>query len=412
MRTEVELISTGSELLSGRTLNRHAQYLGEELARIGLRLTRDTTLGDDRTAIADAVRSSLERVDVVFVTGGLGPTVDDVTRDSLADVLNREVVTDEESLRRLHEKYASFDRTVTEGAARQALIVQGARALPNSVGVSPGELIEIDGRMIFLLPGPPRELKAVFQEHVVPCLVEYFGSRTLPEEKVFQVCGMGESDIISLLEINDFPPEEIDIAYCAAPGRVEVRLSAPHEREDELESAASALRSLLGHHVFTEDRRAMEEVVGGMLRERGVKLATAESCTGGLVGERITAVAGSSDYYLGGIISYANKVKVAELGVDWATLASDGAVSEAVARQMAEGVRESLGADYSIAVTGIAGPAGGTEEKPVGLVYIAVADKHRTIIKKKRFPGDREWIRLWTCQFALDLLRRRLIGAV
>ena len=407
--SHAELISTGAELLSGRSVNTHARLLGERLGRLGIELKRDTTISDDSLTIQRVLQEALQRVDLIIISGGLGPTNDDLTREAVADVLGRSVVSDEASLRALRERMRRAGRPLNPARERQARIVEGAMALSNAVGLAPGQRLEHEGRAIFLLPGPPAEFEAVLDEHVIPWLTEQRGGAAALRERVLSVCGLAEADIVQRFEGANFPPAGIVTAYCAAAGRVEVRLHPePHTDDEALDAAAECAAELLGDAVFARERIELEALVGRLLSERGQTLATAESCTGGLIGERMTSVSGSSSYYLGGIISYADDVKVAELGVDSDVLAREGAVSEAVVRQMAEGVRSRFGADYGLAVTGIAGPEGGTEAKPVGLVHIAVAHAGGVTAERHVFPGNRATIRAWTCRKALMLLFRQL----
>ena len=412
MTRAVELVSTGSELLSGRTLNRHAQVLGDHLHELGLKLLRDTTVPDDIDLIQEAIESALRRVDIVLVSGGLGPTSDDVTREAIAKMLGRTIVMDEPSVEALRQRFRRMGRAVTEQGERQARVVEGAAALSNSVGAAPGERIELDKKVIFVLPGPPREFLAVLEEHVIPWLKKNLDPIAKPAERMFLVCGLGESDIVLRFETAGFPPDGLDVAYSAAPGRVEIRIAAPPEKGKLVEDSGSEIRRLLGDNIFSEQPLEMEEVIGRLLVQQKATLATAESCTGGLIGHRVTTVSGSSNYYLGGVIAYSNDVKIRELGVSGETLKQFGAVSEAVAREMAVGVRQRCESDFGLAVTGIAGPTGGTPEKPVGLVFIALADRHTSWVKRIQFPGTRPWIKEWASQMALDLLRRRLIGVL
>jgi nicotinamide-nucleotide amidase len=410
MRQEVELVSTGAELLNGRTVNRHAAVLGDYLRPLGMKLVRDTTVPDDIDLIEEAVSSALKRVDIVVVSGGLGPTSDDVTREAIAQLLNRRIVMDATALDALRKRFQAMGRAVTEQQERQAKVVEGAVALLNPVGAAPGQCLELESKIIFILPGPPREFLAVLEKRVLPCLQKKMGALKPLVEKIFLVCGIGESDIVARFEKEGFPPPGIDAAYCAAPGRLEVRLTSPDNDEGAVNRAAETVRPILGDCVFAEERQEMEEVVGQLLRREKATLATAESCTGGLVGHLITSVSGSSDYYLGGLVAYANEVKIRELSVNANALDRLGAVSEEVARQMARGVRERFNSDYGLSVTGIAGPTGGAPEKPLGLVYAAVADKTRVWARRHCFSGDRSSVKTWSSQMALDLLRRRLQG--
>jgi nicotinamide-nucleotide amidase len=289
---------------------------------------------------------------------------------------------------------------------QQALIVEGAQALPNRVGAAPGQYIELDRKCIFVLPGPPGEFKAVLHDHVIPRLREIFQTESGFREKLFMTCGLPEADMITLFEREQFPPAGVDIAFCAAPGRIEVRLSSYDQ--EKLEQAAARLRTLIKHHIFAQERMTMAQAVGRLLIEKGQTVATAESCTGGMLGAELTDFSGSSRFYKGGIIAYDNDVKDRQLGVAAATLEQQGAVSAETAKQMAAGVRERLQADYGLGITGIAGPSGGTSEKPVGLVYIGLADVRQVTAHEFQFGGGRERVREWSRQMALFLLRERI----
>ena len=412
MSPGVELVTTGSELLSGRTLNRHAQTLGRVLHTLGLNLLRDTTVPDDVKVIEEAISSALKRADIVFVSGGLGPTSDDVTREAIARLLGRAVVRHGPSVEAMRERYRKGGWVLTEQSERQANVVEGSDVLPNSVGAAPGQRIEADGKTIFILPGPPREFLAVLEAHVVPWLRANLGPLPPHAERTLMVCGIGESNIVAIFEKNGFPPAGIDAAYSAAPGRIEITLSSPTRETGAVDAAAERAKELLAPNVFAEGRLALEEVVGRLLTDRRATLATAESCTGGLIGHRVTNVDGSSHYYLGGVVAYSNEAKARDLGVAFDAINKHGAVSEEVARQMAVGVRKRFGSSYGLAVTGIAGPTGGTSDKPVGLVCIAIADGREICARQFRFLGDRENIKEWSSQMALDLLRRRLQGVL
>ena len=317
---------------------------------------------------------------------------------------------DSKALDTLQKRFQAMGRAVTEQQERQAKVLEGAVALLNPVGAAPGQRLELDGKVIFILPGPPLEFLAVLERHVLPFLREKGGALKPLVEKIFLVCDIGESDIVARFEKAGFPPPGIDVAYCATPGRIEVRLTSPDHDEGDVNRAAETARPILGDCIFAEERQEMEEVIGQLLRREKATLATAESCTGGLIGHRLTSVSGSSDYYLGGIVAYANEVKIRELSVSADALHRLGAVSEEVARQMAGGVRKRFNSDYGLSITGIAGPTGGTPEKPVGLVYAAVADKTRVWVRRRCFSSDRSVVKMWSSQMALDLLRHRLQG--
>lgn len=410
MNADIELVTTGSELLNGRTVNRHAQVLGDHLHLIGLRLVRDTTVGDDVNVIRDAVASAMTRVDVVVVTGGLGPTCDDVTREAVAALLGRGIVMDPGALEAMRERYRRMNRRLTELSERQACIVEGSVALPNPAGAAPGQILESGGKVVFILPGPPREFLAVLEGSVLPWLRRNVSPACLPAERNFLICGIGESDIVARLEQAGFLAEGMEVAYSAKPGRIELRLLSSTLAQAQVDEAAVTVRRALGDFIYSEERLEMEDVVGRLLAEQGTTLATAESCTGGLIGHRITSVSGSSRYYLGGVIAYSNEAKVRELAVSAEAIAEHGAVSGKVAAQMAAGVRAAFGSDFGLGITGVAGPTGGTPDKPVGLVYAAVADRDRSWVRRFQFASDRTTIQEWSAQLALDLLRRRLLG--
>jgi len=406
MRPEIEIITTGSELLNGRTVNRHAHTLAQLLDTIGLSITRDTTIHDNSQDIIDTLKDALGRVDIVMLSGGLGPTQDDITRDSVAAWLGRDCVMHQPSL----DKIQSFCKTrrwpSTPARDRQALIVEGAEAFLNPVGAAPGECILWEGKAIFLLPGPPDEFYAIVEKFVIPWLKERVSPDTY-RQRIFMTCGLPEATLLTRFSAAAFPPSGIDVGYCAAPGRVEVRLSTLDTTGD-LDAASVQLRELLGEALFAEERITLSEALGRILLEKEKTLSTAESCTGGWIGKLLTDASGSSAYYRGGIIAYANEIKVAQLGVEESTLEEKGAVSEEVACQMASGVRLRFKTDYGIGITGISGPTGGSEEKPVGLVYIGISDKETTSATSFVFGRQRAGNREWSAHMALNLLRLQL----
>lgn len=406
MTPHIELISTGNELLIGRTINSHAHALARALAPTGVRLIRDTTIPDDPHVLLATLKEALQRVDVVVITGGLGPTSDDITRETLAMWLDRPLVLDKVAADSIRQSCEVRGLEASQARLRQALVVDGATVWQNPVGAAPGERIEKDGKYVVLLPGPPRELEPMLVQSFVPWIQKQF-KLAPPPEQIFLLAGRAEGDIVTLFEKNKFPPDGVEVAYCASPGSLEIRFYA--KTQDKLKSVADQARKILGDSIFAEERVMLEEVVGRMLASKKLTLATAESCTGGLLGHRITNVSGSSAYYLGGVVAYDNRIKTKMLGVSEDTLAEHGAVSADTAKQMAEGVRIRLGADYGIGITGLAGPAGGTIEKPVGLVYIALAGNDCTEVQDRRFGSDREMIKFMSTQAALDMLRLRLM---
>lgn len=401
----VELITTGAELLNGNVVNRHAQWLGRELAARGWDLVRDTTVADDPAAIREALLGAVARCEVVIITGGLGPTSDDVTREVAAMWLGTGLVMHEPSRHVVREIYARRNKPLNSLVERHALVVEGTEVLANHHGLAPGEYLQKDGRHLFLLPGPPREFQGVMRDHVLSW-VEACRIGRATRRQVFQVAGLGESDLVARLVVRGFDEQAVEVAYCAAPSLVTVRLEEKSGLADAFDRAVMLVREELGDAIFAEREVGMEHVVFDLLKARGQTLAVAESCTGGLLGARITALPGSSTVFRGGVIAYANQVKMGLLGVPETLLASQGAVSDSVARVMAEGVRVCCGADIGVAITGIAGPDGGTLEKPVGLVYIAAAGKGGLLSRELRLAGDRETTREAAVLLALDLVRK------
>jgi nicotinamide-nucleotide amidase len=407
MKPGVELVSTGLELLTGRTVNTHAHTLARHLAPLGLRLLRDTTVPDDREVIRQAVAEALQRVDLVVVSGGLGPTSDDLTREAVADLAGVGLVMHEPSRQAICDRYARTGRVLNDSVERHALVLEGAEVMMNPVGLAPGEDIRFQDQRIFLLPGPPHEFEAILAEHLVPRLA---GLAPAPpqEMRMFQICGMGESDLISRLGGNDFPGAGLEVAYCASIGRVEVRLWGPPEKREELDRVAGQLRAVAGPCLYAERPIAAGGGGGRTAARRQLTLATAESCTGGLVSHRLTNIAGSSAWFRGGVVAYANEAKVRDLGVSGDHAANGRRGERAVARQMAEGVRARFGTDLGLGITGIAGPGGGTAQKPVGLVYCAVADARGTDVGSTGSPdgapssrtGAPRWRSTW-CGAAL-----------
>jgi nicotinamide-nucleotide amidase len=416
----IELINTGSELLLGRVLNTHQQWICRQLADLGYEVNRQTCVADDGRQIQAAVGESLSRADLVITTGGLGPTSDDLTRDLIAQLLGRELTLDPETLGRIEQFFAQRHRTMPASAKVQALIPAGARVLRNANGTAPGLAIEVrpnsfraDGRpsWLILLPGPPRELRPMFAESVVPLL-----ARELPPPErwvclILKTTGLGESLVEEKIAgpLQKLVQAGLELGYCARIGEVEVRLAARGGGAESLvQQAENMVRQLLGPLVFAAGDESMESTLVRMLTERAKTVALAESCTGGMLAHRLTNVPGASAVLKCGLVTYSNEAKRDFLGVSAAALDEHGAVSEVVARFMAEGARQRCRADYALAVTGIAGPGGGSEAKPVGTVYMALADEKGTAVERQFNPLDRETFKWVTSQQAMDLLRRAL----
>jgi nicotinamide-nucleotide amidase len=411
-----EIIGVGTELLLGQIVNTNAAWIGQRLADVGWDCLRHTAVGDNEGRIADTVREALGRADAVIVTGGLGPTQDDVTREALAAVSGVRLVRQPELEQWLRDRFARMGvRRMADMNLRQADVPEGARTIDNPRGTAPGLIVEIGGKPVYAVPGVPREMEGMLEQVVLPDLAVRAGEGRAIVSRTLRTAGVGESRLAERLTPlwEEAGSGEVTLAYLASPGEVRVRLTAVGAtREEALAEIApleARIRDELGEIVYGTDDETLEAVVGRLLRERGRTLATAESLTGGLLGGRITGIGGSSDYYLGGVVAYATDAKAAQLGVDPALLETDGPVSEPVAAAMAAGVRATFGADYGLAVTGVAGP---TEQsgRRVGTLCLGVADTNGTATTTLTAPGDRTQVRLWTCAVALDLLRRRLEG--
>ncbi len=400
MTSRVELITTGTELLLGFTVNTHVNYIAQKLADIGLRLDRHTTVGDNRAELRAAISEALARSEVVLVTGGLGPTADDCTREVVAELLGRQLVRDETIADTIRERFRQRGIQMPEPVLSQALVPVGAQVLPNPNGTAPGLAIEHENKLIVLLPGPPRELRPMFEQYVLPVLEQNFAPADRPVCRVFKVVGLAESVVEQ--RIGKLP--DVELGFCAKMGEVEVRIIGK-----DIADAERRIRAALGDHIFGTGDERLEQVVVSLLTAAGKTVAVAESCTGGLIAHRLTNVSGASKVLLTGYVTYSNESKIKLLGVREETLAAHGAVSEQVCREMAEGCRQRSGADFALATTGIAGPTGGTPEKPVGLVYIALATPARTEVKRHRLLFDRETFKFFASQNALDMLRRELL---
>jgi len=410
---KAELIFTGSELLQGRVLNSHAQYLGRQLSQSGIKVTLQTTVGDDMERLEHVLRQALERSDLILITGGLGPTTDDITKEAVAEVLGVPMVLDEKSLERIKEIFESRGMSMPESNVKQAYFPEGATILPNTRGTAPGTLIEKDNKIIAMLPGPPHELYVMFEEALLPLLLKKAGGRTFTSSKVFKLTGISESSVQDL--VKDLGGQgNPSITYLARPGEVQVRVTALAQSKEQAEEMVAELsekvRRRLDDYVFSCDEEAVEYAVGKLLLKTGMSLSVAESCTGGLIGARLTDVPGSSEYFMGGVVVYSNELKQSLLGVPPEIIEQYGAVSRQTAVAMAEGVRNLARTSLGLAVTGIAGPGGATPAKPRGLVYISLASADGTSWKEFRFPGERSAVRRGTVNAALNMVRNYLLS--
>ncbi|BCV25006.1 competence/damage-inducible protein A [Gelria sp. Kuro-4] len=413
---EAEIISVGTELLLGQIVNTDAQYLGERLAALGIDLHRITTVGDNAPRLQAALAAAWGRADLILLTGGLGPTQDDLTKETAAAFLGLELILDEGALEHIRCFFARTGRTMPPANVKQALIPAGGQVLPNPNGTAPGVWVEKNGHIVVIMPGPPFELKPMFESAVVPKLRARLsgGERRVIKSRVLKLYGIGESHAEELVRDLIAKQENPTLAPYAKETEIQFRLTAKAGSEEEADALLAGLEKeveeRLGPYIFARDNETMQEVVGRLLKAREATLAVAESCTGGLVADWLTNVPGSSEYFLGGVVSYSNAAKEKVLGVPPALLAQQGAVSAEVAEAMAKGVRALLGADYGAAVTGLAGPGGGTPEKPVGLVFVAAADAGRVVSERYEWRGGRLVIKRRAAQAALNLLRRLVAG--
>lgn len=405
-----ELVTTGSELLLGQIVNTNAAYMAQELNRMGVDVCFQTTVGDNRVRMKEVLTHALSRADLVITSGGLGPTRGDITKEVSAEIMGRTMARNEECVARLKAHFARLGREMTENNLRQAMIPEGAHIFVNQAGTAPGVALEKDGKLLVNLPGPPSEMKDMFQRSLAPYLVEKYGISSIIYSRVLRTYGIGESMLETKIDDLILAQKNPTLALLVRPTGVIIRITAKAENE----AAAGALiapvekeiRERLGSLVYGADEEKMEEIVGKELLERKLTVATAESCTGGLVASRLTDVAGSSGYVKGGIVSYTDEVKANTLGVPREILAEYGAVSEPTARAMAEGARKVLGADVAISTTGLAGPGGGTEKTPVGTVFIAASGVSGTVAEKHSFTGTRGQVKFRASQAALALLRK------
>jgi len=406
------LLNTGTELLAGDVHDTHLAFIAREIFSVGLRIEERRTVGDG-PAIGETLQELFSRGEIIFVTGGLGPTSDDITRDVVAELLGLKLQENAELLASLKERLKARGIKWVSSIARQAQVPAGAQILPNENGSASGLYLKADinpkicSPHIFLLPGPPRELQPMFRDSVMSILRSTVKGPPRFERRFYKIAFMGESVIEEAIGEKVLAIPGVELGYCARPGEVDVRIIGDRAALDQ---ADRVVRSQLGDSIFTTGDETLEEVLVKLLTKKKQTLAIAESCTGGLLANRITNVAGASAVLLAGYICYANEAKIDMLGVDPKLIKEQGAVSEQVARAMAEGARKRAGSTYALATTGVAGPSGGSREKPVGTVYVALASEREIKVKKLFFPSDRETFKQLVAQAAFEMLRRKLIS--
>jgi len=403
-----EIVCVGTELLMGEVVNTDAAYIGECLARLGIDVYHHTVVGDNRKRLAECIVQAIGRSDIVIASGGLGPTPDDLTKEVISEVMECTLELHEESLERMKAYFKKSNRVMSESNIKQAMMPVGQIVLPNNYGTAPGCIIEKDGKRIIMLPGPPNELTRMFDESVKPYLEK------LTEEKLYSrmyhIFGMGESRVAELLKDMMEKNSNPTVAPYAKTGEVHLRLCAKAKDEAEAEKimsdADAVIREKIGEYIYSTDNKTLPETVVGLLIDKGLTVTAAESCTGGLFSKLITDVSGASSVLNESYVTYANESKVKIVGVNPETIKEYGVVSEEVAVQMAQGAAKTSGSDIGVGITGIAGPGGGTDKKPVGLVYMAVHYKGKTTTRELHLNGERERVRYVTCLNVFDEIKK------
>jgi nicotinamide-nucleotide amidase len=405
---KAEIIAVGSELLTPDRLDTNSLFLTSELNGIGIEVVRKTIVGDDRDLLREVFREALGRVELIISSGGLGPTTDDLTRETVADLLGRKLKRNDAILHHIENRFRSMNREMPEVNVRQAMVPEGAEILENTRGTAPGLWLEDSGHVLTLLPGPPRELRPLFREQVLPRLERRVSGVRLHQREI-RVTGLGESHVEQrILPIYQRYPDVIT-TILAAPGETQIHLriwtdDTQHAKKT-LDEIVQGFELALTDRIFSEDGRSLEEVVAQELTLNGATIAAAESCTGGLLAQRLTSIAGSSSYFLGSVVCYSNELKTKWADVPPETILAKGAVSSEVAIALAEGIRRRVNSTFGVGITGVAGPGGGTEEKPVGTVHVALSHAGGVKERGMRFPGERENIRWQASQAALDMVR-------
>lgn len=410
---KAEIITIGDEILIGQIIDTNSSWIGQELSKMGVSVVHRTSVPDSQTAIIHALDQAKERAQIIIMTGGLGPTKDDITKLTLADYFNARLVMNEEVLEWVTKIFRMRKLPMIDTNKNQALVPDNCEVLFNKSGTAPGMWFDVDNRIYISMPGVPFEMKTIFTEQCLPRLHQQF-SFPIIKHRTILTCNIGESFLAKKIEaIESALPAHIKLAYLPNVGQVRLRLSGNHTDEKlllaEMDAVVQQFYTTIGEYIYGEELDTLENKVGELLKAKNKTLATAESCTGGYIAHLITSVPGCSSYYQGSIISYANAIKINELGVSEEILKTVGAVSEACVTQMAEGVRKRFNADYSIATSGIAGPDGGTTDKPVGMVWIAVSGPHKTIALEYHLGDNRERTIQRSAILGLDNLRKMLL---
>ena len=408
----IEIITIGDELMTGHTVDSNSAYIAEKLLQIGLQINYISTTGDSLEQMEEAFRLALNRSQIVITTGGLGPTDDDITKKAIVKVFKRNLIFHEEVLEDIKTRYALRNIDMPAINQNQALLPQGAKFFPNKHGSAVGLCIAENGRTFISLPGVPREMMQIIDDEIIPFLKNMTDKKCITVMKL-RTTGIVESKLAELITPKLKLEAGVKLAYLPSYSGVDLRVIANADNSDESKRKANDLRRYLensvGKYIYAQDNDSLEEIVGQLLKDNDKTLATAESCTGGFLGSLITNVPGASDWFLGSVVSYANDVKINQLNVSKEIIEQHGAVSEECAHAMASGCRNAIGTDYAVSITGIAGPDGGTDEKPVGTTYIGLASQRETIVNKFNFASDRQANRIRASYAALEMLRRDIL---
>lgn len=411
---KAEIISIGSEILRGQIIDTNANFIAQKLTKLGIDLEHISAVSDNLEPLLSTLKLALQRSNLIITTGGLGPTEDDITYHTIARALNLKLIKYPEAEENLKRIFKKINTTLSPSNLKQVYLPEGAKIIINQYGTAPAMILEKDNKIICSFPGVPYEMKNLIEENLIPYLKEKFPPSMIKKSKTLKITGLGESSVNEL--IRDYINKKTNFSFgiYANPEDIQVQITtqAPTEKETDklLQYSVNQLKKILGNYVYGTDKQSLEEVVGNLLKNKKIKVAVAESCTGGMLGEMITRIPGSSEYFQGGVISYNAKVKEDLLKVPPEVIKKHGEVSEQVARLMAEGVRINCHSDIGISITGIAGPGGATEKKKVGLVYMALSDGQKTITKKHQLFGSRQLIRLRSARRALNMLRMYLMG--
>lgn len=411
---KAEIISIGSEILKGQITDTNANFIAQKLTKLGIDLEHISAVSDNPESLSSTLKLALQRSGLIITTGGLGPTEDDITYQTIARALNLKLIKYPEAEKNLKRILKKINTTLSPSNLKQVYLPEGAKIIINQYGTAPAMILEKDNKIICSFPGVPHEMKRLIEENLIPYLKEKFPPSMIKKAKTLKITGLGESSVNEL--IRDYINKKTNFSFgiYANPEDIQVQITTqtPTEKETDklLQSSVNQLKKILGNYVYGTDKQSLEEIVGNLLMNRKLKVAVAESCTGGMLGEMITRIPGSSEYFQGGVISYNARVKEDLLKVPPEVIRKYGEVSRQVAKSMAEGVRRCCQSNVGISITGIAGPGGATEKKKVGLVYMALADNKKTITQKHQLFGDRQLIRLRSARRALNMLRMYLMG--